>query len=75
VGARSYNYRKLDLGATHNVAAYGTAGGELGRGRVRVRLEVRDYVAGFKPLAGSGKATTPNDVVTMFGVTIARKKS
>ena len=67
-GARSYNYRKLDVDATHNVAAYGAVGGELGMGRFGLRLEVRDYVAGFKPLSGVGTASTRNDVVIMAGV-------
>ena len=67
-GARSYNHRKLDIDATHNLAAYASAGGELGVRRVRVRLEARDYVAGFKPLAGQGAARTSNDVVMMVGV-------
>jgi hypothetical protein len=40
-GGRSYNYRKLDVDATHNVAAYASVGGELGFRRVRVRLEAR----------------------------------
>lgn len=72
VGARSYNYRALTLDATHNAAAYGTVGSEAGMGRVRVRLELRDYVAGFKPLGGIGASSTKNDVVAMFGVTVAR---
>jgi hypothetical protein len=55
-GARSYNHRNVDIDATHNVAAYGTVGGELGMGRFGVRLEVRDYVTGFKPLSGEGTA-------------------
>jgi hypothetical protein len=69
-GARSYNYRGLDVDATHNVAGYGTVGGELGMGRVGLRLEVRDYVAGFKPLvgAGTGAGATRNDVVIMAGL-------
>ena len=67
-GARSYNYRNLDVDATHNVAAYGAAGGELGVGRVGLRLEVRDYVTGFKPLAGRGASDTRNGVVIMVGV-------
>jgi hypothetical protein len=71
-GARSYNYRKLDLDATHNLAAYGTVGGELGMGRVGLRLEVRDYVAGFKPLGGTGKADTRSDVVMMVGLRFNR---
>jgi len=67
-GGRSYNYRKLDVDATHNVAAYGSAGGELGVGRVRLRLEARDYVTGFKPLSGVGAARTGNDVLMMAGL-------
>jgi hypothetical protein len=67
-GGRSYNYRKLDVDATHNVAAYGSVGGELGFARIRVRLEARDYVTGFKPLSGNGAARTGNDVVVMVGV-------
>jgi hypothetical protein len=31
-GGRSYNHRKLDLDATHDVAGYGTVGGEFGAG-------------------------------------------
>ena len=67
-GARSYNYRNLDVDATHNVAAYAATGGEVNAGRVGVRLEVRDYVAGFKPLTGAGTASTRNDVVIMVGL-------
>lgn len=67
-GARSYNYRKLDVDATHNLAGYASAGGELGMGRVHLRLEVRDYVAGFKPLNGLGASTTRNDVVALIGL-------
>jgi hypothetical protein len=69
-GGRSYNYRKLDVDATHNLAAYGSVGGELGIRRLRVRLEARDYVTGFKPLSGVGTARTGNDVVVMAGFRI-----
>ena len=71
-GARSYNYRNLDVDATHNIAGYAAAGGELGVRRVGVRLEVRDYVAGFKPLTGGGAATTRNDVVIMVGLRLRK---
>jgi hypothetical protein len=71
-GARSYNYRKLDVGATHNVAGYGAVGGEVGVGRVGVRLEVRDYVSGFKPLIGGGQSRTRNDMVITAAVRINR---
>jgi len=67
-GGRSYNYRNLDVDATHNVAAYGSVGSDIGVRRVRVRLEARDYVTGFKPLTGGGAARTGNDVVVMAGL-------
>jgi hypothetical protein len=72
-GARSYNYRKLDVEATNNLAGYGAAGGELGFKRVGLRLEVRDYVTGFRPLIGAGKSRARNDVVIMAGLGIKKK--
>jgi len=74
-GARSYNYRRLDVDATHNLAAYAAAGGELGIGRVGLRLEVRDYATGFKPLVGVGKSDTRNDVVVMAGLRFNRHRA
>lgn len=74
-GARSYNYRKLAVDATHNVAGYAGAGAELGVGRFGMRVEVRDYVSGFKPLRGAGRAQTRNDVVVMAGIRYNRKQS
>lgn len=71
-GARSYNYRNLDVDATHNLAAYGSAGGDLAIKRVQLRIEARDYVTGFKPLSGVGATDTRNDVVVMVGVRIAK---
>jgi hypothetical protein len=50
-------------------------GGELGVGRVGVRLEVRDYVTGFKPLAGIGTSATRNDVMMMLGFRFNRHTS
>lgn len=67
-GGRSYNYRKLDVDATHNLAGYVSAGGEMRMRRVGLRLEARDYVTEFKPLQGSGSARTGNDVVVMAGI-------
>jgi len=72
-GARSYNYRKLDVDATHNFAGYATVGGELGVSRVGLRLEVRDYATGFKPLVGTGKSDTRNDIVMMVGLRFNRR--
>jgi outer membrane protein W len=72
VGVRSYNYRSLPVDATHNPGAYVGVGGELGVRRVRLRLEVRDYVTGFTSLDGSGRSHTRNDVVVMAGVRFSR---
>lgn len=72
-GGRSYNYRKLDVDATHNLAAYASAGAEVGMRRLRLRLEARDYVAGFKPLAGAGASRTGNDVVVMVGLRLVSR--
>jgi hypothetical protein len=72
-GGRSYNYRKLDVDATHNLAAYASAGAELGMHRLRLRLEARDYVAGFKPLTGAGASRTGNDVVVMVGLRLVSR--
>lgn len=68
VGGRSYNYRSLDVEATHNLAAFISAGSEFGLGRVRLRLEVRDYLTGFKPLQGQGRSATRNDLVLLAGL-------
>jgi hypothetical protein len=74
-GARSYNYRKLDIDATSNLAGYGAVGGELGIGRVGLRLELRDYATGFKPLVGTGKSATRNDIVIMGALSFNRRRA
>ena len=74
-GARSYDYRNLDTRATHNLAGYGAVGGELGIGRLGVRVEVRDYVTGFKPLIGNGQSQARNDMVITAAVRINRNSS
>ena len=72
-GGRSYNYRSLDVDATHNLAAYGSAGGELGYRRIRFRVEARDYVTGFAPLTANGATVRRNDVSLMGGFRIATR--
>ena len=74
-GARSYNYRKLDVDATHNLAAYGAVGGELGVGRVGLRLEARNYVTGFKPLIAAGTSDRRNDVVITAALSYRRQRA
>ena len=73
VGMRSYHYRNLDAAGSNNLAGYISAGGEFGMHRVRVRLEVRDYLSGFKPLNGTGTQGTRNDVVAMLGLRLVKK--
>jgi len=74
-GAQSYNYRKLDIDATNNASGYATVGGELGIGRVGVRLEARDYAAGFKPLRSAGASTVRNNVVMMIALRFNRTRA
>ena len=68
-GARTYNYRDLDVNAKTNAAGYGVLGGELGFGRIGWRLEARDYVSQFKPFDG-GDSKTRNDVTIATGLTL-----
>ncbi|HJR63850.1 MAG TPA: outer membrane beta-barrel protein [Gemmatimonadaceae bacterium] len=71
VGGRTYDYRDLDnVDAKTNVAGYLGVGGELGLGRVGLRLEARDYVSRFEPLTGNGDTKTRNDVMVATGLTV-----
>jgi hypothetical protein len=70
-GGRSYRHRHSEVDATHNLAAYGSLGGELGYRRMRLRLEARDYVTGFKPMVLQGARGRRNDVVVMAGLRFA----
>jgi hypothetical protein len=71
IGGRTYNYRDLDdVDAKTNVAGYGALGGEVGFGRLGLRLEARDYISRFEPLTGGGDARTRNDVTVAAGLTV-----
>ncbi len=72
-GARSYNHRHLDLAVRHNAAAYAGAGGELGAGGVRVRLEARQYLTRFRPLAGGAGTDTRNEVALLAGLRLVTR--
>lgn len=67
IGARTHNYRHVDVATTHNLATYASVGGELGLSRVRVRLEVRDYLTWVTPLGTAG-TTRRNDVAVLAGL-------
>lgn len=73
-GGRSYHHRHLDVDAAHDLAGYGAVGGEVGMGRVHLRLEVRDYVTGFEPLVDGGASTGRNDVVALVGLRFSRRQ-
>jgi hypothetical protein len=70
IGGRTYDYRDLAVDSKTNVAGYGALGGELGFGRLGLRIEGRDYVSRFEPLTGSGDAKTRNDVTLAAGLTV-----
>jgi hypothetical protein len=71
VGGRTYNYRDLDdVDAKTTIAGYGALGGEVGFGRLGLRLEARDYVSRFEPLVGDGEAKARNDVTVAAGLTV-----
>lgn len=74
-GARIYDYAKLDVEATSNLAGYASAGGEVGAGRVALRVEARNYATEFRPLVGAGKSDARNDVVIMAAVRFNRRSS
>jgi hypothetical protein len=70
VGARTHSYRHVDVPTRHNLTTYASVGGELALSRVRVRLEVRDYLTWVTPL-GASSATRRNDVAVLAGVRLA----
>ncbi len=70
LGARTHNYRHVNVATTHDVATYASVGGELGLSRVRVRLELRDYLTWIAPPGGTGTARQ-NDVALLAGLRIA----
>jgi hypothetical protein len=70
IGARTQSYRHADVATTHNLATYASVGGELGLSRVRVRLEVRDYLTWLRP-AGMSDVARRNDVAVLAGLRLA----
>ncbi|MGE3508754.1 MAG: hypothetical protein AB7N65_07710 [Vicinamibacterales bacterium] len=70
IGARTLSYRHADVATTHNLATYASVGGELGVSRVRVRLEVRDYLTWVTPL-GASVTSRRNDISVLAGLRLA----
>ena len=71
-GASANGLELRGVDATRNVSAYVAGGGDIGIRRVHVRVEVRDYVGGFTPLAGGGHGNMRNDVVVMAGLRFSK---
>jgi hypothetical protein len=67
-GARTYSYRDLNVNSKTNAAGYGSVGGDIGFGPLALRIEGRDYVSRFEPLAGTGARATRNDVGVAVGL-------
>lgn len=72
-GGRSYDHRGRDVDARHNLAGYASLGGEMGAGRVRLRIEGRNYLSRFTPLVGSGPTATRQDFTLLAGLRLTRK--
>lgn len=70
VGERTRSYRHVNVPTTHNPTTYVSVGGELGLARVRVRLEVRDYVT-WATSVGSSGTTRRNEVAVLAGLRLA----
>jgi hypothetical protein len=70
VGGRTFHYRDRDVDAQSEFAGYGALGGELGFGRLGVRLEGRDYLSRVAREVGRGGSDTRNDVTLAAALTI-----
>lgn len=68
LGGRTYSYRDLDADSQTHFNGYGAVGGDVGFGRIGVRVEGRDYVSRFKPLTGGGDAEARNDLTLAAGL-------
>ncbi|MEI2719712.1 MAG: hypothetical protein V9E87_06165 [Gemmatimonadales bacterium] len=63
----------LAVDETTTLGGYVAAGGELGIGRVGVRLEVRDYLTNFTPLIAGGRSTVRNEVMLLGALRLKRR--
>ena len=72
-GARSYDYRSRRSDARHNLAAYAALGGELGVGRIGLRVEAREYIGGFSPMDGNGPTAARSDLLMLVSLRFNRR--
>ncbi len=71
-GVQSFNYRHLAVTPSNTLAGYVSAGGEIGVGRVGLRIEVRDYAGSFTALQGAGSSGVKNNVMIMAALRFSR---
>lgn len=74
-GTRSYDYRGRSSEAQHAPSGYAAFGGELGTGRVALRVELREYVSGSAPMLGAGAGDLRNDAIVMAAMRFNRRAS
>ena len=72
-GMRTYNPRTEGVGTTNAAIGYASVGGELGIGRVGVRLEVRDYISNARIAAA--QSDIRNDVVISAALRFNRQRT
>lgn len=68
LGGRTYSYRDFDADSKTHFNGYGAVGGDLGYGRVGLRVEARDYVSRYTPLDGIGDTEARNDIALAAGL-------
>lgn len=69
LGLRSYDRRGISNDASHAAAAFVAVGAEAGYRRLRVRAELRDYVADAAVTGGR----TRNDLAALVGLRLERR--
>lgn len=70
MGGRAYDYDDRESPSEYNVAGYGAGGAELMMGRFGWRVEVRNYIAGFKGLSGELESRARNDLSISSGMAV-----
>lgn len=73
VGMRRYDSRAVNVDASHHAATYAALGSDVIVRRVGLRIEARDYIGGFSPIAGHGEQIIANDVVVMTTLRLYRR--
>jgi hypothetical protein len=74
-GLRSYDYHDASTNTQHEIAGYISAGGEVGIRRLRIRLEVRDYLTGFTSVHTDSSRDARSEVVAMLGLRIIKRST